>query len=90
MGDFGSISTEDGLPFTTQDESKPLHDVELDNFSIGKYKVTYEDFDVYSKATHTQQIGQLEANKACRTVANVPAGVNWTEAKDLLPVARKN
>lgn len=27
MGDFGPISTPDKLPYTSQDESKPLHDV---------------------------------------------------------------
>ncbi|WP_198052995.1 formylglycine-generating enzyme family protein [Cupriavidus taiwanensis] len=89
MGDFGAITTQDKLPYTTQDESKPLHDVELDSFSIGKYKVTYEDFDVYSKATNTQKIGELKANREYRTIANVPAGVNWQEAKNYCLWLRK-
>ncbi|SOZ63297.1 conserved exported hypothetical protein [Cupriavidus taiwanensis] len=82
MGDFGSITTQDKLPYTTQDEARPLHDVELDSFSIGKYKVTYEDFDVYSRATHTQKIAELKTDREYRSVANVPAGVNWHEAKN--------
>lgn len=82
MGDFGPITTPDKLPYTSQDESKPLHDVELDSFSIGKYKVTYEDFDVYTAATGKQKIGKLALNEKYRAVPNVPAGVNWQEAKD--------
>lgn len=82
MGDFGSISTPDKLPYTHQDESKPLHDVELDSFSIGKYKVTHEDFEVYSSATGTPRIAELKRDRPYRTVPNVPAGVNWHEAND--------
>ncbi|WP_354675413.1 formylglycine-generating enzyme family protein [Cupriavidus alkaliphilus] len=82
MGDFGPITTPDRLPYTSQDESKPLHDVELESFSIGKYKVTYEDFDVYSSDSGTPRIAELRRDRPYRNIPNVPAGVNWQEAKN--------
>ncbi|WP_417926446.1 SUMF1/EgtB/PvdO family nonheme iron enzyme [Cupriavidus nantongensis] len=72
MGDFGSISTPDKLPYTSQDESKPLHDVELESFSIGKYKVTYEDFDVYSSATGTPRIAELKRDETISNSSQCP------------------
>lgn len=82
MGDFGSISTLDKLPYTSQDESKPLHDVDLDSFSIGKYKVTYEEFDIYTKSTGARRIAEFANERDYRKIPNVPAGVNWQEAKN--------
>lgn len=81
MGDFGRIHSPEKMPYTGQPESKPLHAVELDSFSIGAYKVTFEDFDVYTSANGLPRIGTRKYDAEYRSVPNVPAGVNWPEAK---------
>ncbi|MBX3618839.1 MAG: SUMF1/EgtB/PvdO family nonheme iron enzyme [Rhizobacter sp.] len=81
MGDFGRLRSPERLPYTGQPEASPLHDVELDSFSIGKYKVSYEDFDVYTDANGLPRIGTAIIDARYRSQPNVPAGVRWTEAK---------
>lgn len=81
MGDFGQVHSADRLPYTGQPEALPLHEVELDGFSIGRYKVTYEDFDVYSDAKGLPHIATAKFDARYRLQPGVPAGVNWPEAK---------
>lgn len=83
MGDFGPVSTPDKMPYApSRAHATPLHEVELDGFSMSKYKVTYQDFDVYTDAVGKPRIGQLYIDKMDRSVPGTPAGVNWQEAKD--------
>ncbi|WP_328515632.1 formylglycine-generating enzyme family protein [Ralstonia solanacearum] len=83
MGDFGPQTTPDKMPYTPgRAFATPLHTVELDSFSMSKYKVTYQDFDVYTDATGKPRIAQAQLDMKYRKVPNVPAGVNWQEAKD--------
>jgi len=81
MGDFGQVHSADRLPYTGQSEALPLHEVELDGFSIGRYKVTYEDFDVYTDAKGLPRIATARFDARYRLQPGVPAGVNWAEAK---------
>jgi len=81
MGDFGPIHSEEKLPYTSQPENKPLHWVELDSFSLSRQKVTYEDFDVFTDAHRRPPIAQAVGDRANRAAPNVPAGLNWPEAK---------
>ena len=40
MGDFGPVSTPDKMPYAPgRAHATPLHEVELDSFSMSKYKV---------------------------------------------------
>ncbi len=83
MGDFGHLDSVEKLPYTSQPYNKPLHKVVLDSFSISKYKVTYAEYDVYTKAKglpliETEKPGYFgEFRKP-----SVPAGVPWQGAKD--------
>ncbi|EPX95710.1 MULTISPECIES: formylglycine-generating enzyme family protein [Ralstonia] len=82
MGDFGPVSTPDKMPYApSRAHATPLHEVELDGFSMSKYKVTVADFDVYTDAVGKPHIAQAKFDKEYRTVPDVPAGVNWPEAK---------
>ena len=81
MGDFGPIHSEEKLPYTSQPENKPLHWVELDSFSLSRHKVTYEDFDVFTDANKKPRIAMALNDKPYREAPNVPAGLNWPEAK---------
>ena len=83
MGDFGPESTPDKMPLVpSYGYGSPAHEVQLDDFSISKYKVTYADFDVYSDAEGKAHIATLPYEARLRRVPNVPAGVNWQEAKN--------
>lgn len=78
MGDWGSKS---GLPYDMDAHSKPLHKVTLDGFSIMAYKVTYDDFDVFTDATGNQRINMDETDVGER-MPKRPAGVSWHGGKE--------
>jgi formylglycine-generating enzyme required for sulfatase activity len=52
MGDWGN---EEGVPYDFDAHSRPLHKVTLDGFSMMAYKVTFEDFDVFTDATGNER-----------------------------------
>lgn len=81
MGDFGPSVTPEKLPYTAQPDNKPAHKVTLDSFSIGRYKVTYADFDVYTKATGKQSWPQDSVDITYKR-PDYPVGVPWQMAKD--------
>ncbi len=77
MGDWGS---EEGLPYDMDHHSKPLHKVTLDGFWMMAYKVTYEDFDLFTQATGEQLTNQDAFSLKYRSPRK-PTGVNWFGAK---------
>lgn len=77
MGDWGN---EEGLPYDPDRDSKPLHKVTLDSFSMMAYKVTYEDFDVFTDATGNERINMDSFGRKHRGPKR-PAGVSWHGAK---------
>ena len=77
MGDWGN---EEGLPYDSNPESKPLHKVTLDSFSMLKYKVTFAEFDVFTMATGRPLASNDEMLKRSRKPKH-PAAVNWYGAK---------
>lgn len=81
MGDWGSEVNENGLPFDGTQDSKPLHKVTLTSFHIGKFPVTYAEFDVFTAAHRLPRINQENSAKRYRKPQN-PAGVTWQGAKD--------
>jgi formylglycine-generating enzyme len=81
MGDWGAEVNKNGLPFDGTLDSKPLHKVKLDGFSIGKYPVTYAEFDVFTAALRLARIEQDDIAASYRKPNN-PASVTWQGAKD--------
>lgn len=104
LGDFGMLMDDnakkndiapgpdakpgDNLPFTIDEDNKPAKWVELDGFSIQRYKVTYGDFDVYVAANalpvHPPKGDDDSFHPIwhrARTADDVPAGVSWHQAK---------
>lgn len=81
MGDWGSEVNKGGLPFDGSPDSKPLHKVTLDSFSIGKSPVTYAEFDIFTAALRLPRINQDRLMQVYRK-PDSPAGVTWQGATD--------
>ena len=81
MGDFGVKYGEEKLPYSPEIDDDVLHQVTLDSYSIGAYKVTYEDYDVFSDEMHRARITMHEDEQPLR-LPKSPAGLNWQEGKD--------
>ncbi|NRB57803.1 MAG: SUMF1/EgtB/PvdO family nonheme iron enzyme [Salinicola sp.] len=87
MGDFGPIDpnlkgSDKGLPYSADQDNKPLHEVTLDTFYMSPTKVTYADYDVYTQATGKDKINSTSKFEMQFRQDNVPAGVDWYQAKD--------
>jgi sulfatase modifying factor 1 len=79
MGDWGN---EQGLPYDAEPDSKPLHTVTLDGFEMMAYKVTYEDFDLFTEAVGSPKINlDMERFTPGARKLKRPASVNWFGAK---------
>ncbi|MDH2420334.1 formylglycine-generating enzyme family protein [Cobetia amphilecti] len=86
MGDFGPIDPNltggnKGLPYSAEQDNKPLHKVTLDTFYMLPTKVTYADYDIYTQATGKEKINNTSKYEMRYRQDNVPAGVNWHQAK---------
>ena len=83
MGDFGPLVGQK-LPFSIQQDDKTLHKVILSDFSISKYKVTNDDFNVYLKVTDKKNppVDILAKRHPSLLKGDYPAGVIWQQAKD--------
>ena len=83
MGDFGPLVGEK-LPFSIQQDDKTLHKVILSDFSISKYKVTNDDFNVYLRVTDKKNppVDILAKRHPSLLKGDYPAGVIWQQAKD--------
>lgn len=78
-GDFSRLAGFDSS-LTYNDDDKVVREITLSEFWIGKYKVTYAEFDVFTDATGRQRTG-MEFNGESRHPL-IPAGAYWQEAKD--------
>ena len=80
MGDFGPIHSPEKLPYSRQTDDDVLHKVTLDSYSIGAYKVTYEEYDVYTDAMGLPRIAMGKRDDYRQP--NVPAGASWQDARN--------
>lgn len=62
--------------FNKNDDSTPLHEVTLNDFYIGTYEVTYEQYDAFAKATDRPLPDDDERGRGKRAVIYV----TWDEA----------
>ncbi len=87
MGDAGvTYTNEYGREvfryWTGEKDTKPAHKVTLDSYSILKYEVTYEDFDLFSNITGRALIDKDALGDPDRTSEKPVWGVPWQPAKD--------
>ncbi|WP_269504301.1 formylglycine-generating enzyme family protein [Burkholderia sp. IMCC1007] len=83
MGDFGPEKSAEKQPYSANDGAAPAHDVTLDSYSILKHRVTYAQYDIYTRANHLPPIMTDSAFKFQFRFPDFPAGdVTWKQARD--------
>lgn len=78
-GDFAKIAGI-GATLTPNMDDKVVREITLSDFWIGKYKVTYAEFDVFTDATSRKRTGMEDNGEGRHPL--IPAGAYWQEAKD--------
>ncbi|MCI8208923.1 hypothetical protein AUC61_05175 [Pseudomonas sp. S25] len=85
MGDFGPQYSPERAPYDRDQDSKPLHRVELSNYSISKFKVTNSEFQLYLKYNGLTLREKGRASKSewnsINSAPNTPAHIDWYEAE---------
>ena len=86
MGDFGAEYGPEKVQLDSKTDSKPLHKVTLSSFSIGKFKTTNQEYQLYLKLNNLQL--KKEDNSLSQELAddlnrlpNTPAHMDWYEAQ---------
>jgi formylglycine-generating enzyme required for sulfatase activity len=82
MGDYGVEYGPERLPYDSDKDSKPLHKVELSNFSINKFKITNQEYQLYLSFNGLllrQDTGDKFA--VVSGAPNTPAHLDWFEAE---------
>lgn len=78
-GDFAEIAGF-GAVLTPNMDDKTVKQITLSDFWIGKYKISYAEFDVFTDATGRQRTGMDDDGDGRHPL--IPAGAYWQEAKD--------
>ncbi len=78
-GDFAKIAGI-GASLTANMDDKFVKKITLSDFWIGKYKITYAEFDVFTDATGRKRTGMEDDGEGRHPL--IPAGAYWQEAKD--------
>lgn len=81
MGDYGVQYGAEKLSFDWDKDSKPLHRVELSGYSIGKYKITNQEYQFYLRSNNLELRQDVDDEfKDASKVPNIPANLDWFEA----------
>jgi formylglycine-generating enzyme required for sulfatase activity len=85
MGDYGEKYGPEGLPYDADQDSKPLHKVQLSSYSIEKFKVTNQEYQFYLQDNGLQLRAMGKGNqknwKDISAAPNTPAHMDWYEAE---------
>ena len=87
MGDFCKKMRDGGPYCSPEKDTKPLHEVELSSYSIGKFKITHEDYNFYLKMAGLpeKRFEKKWRNDILAEMThfnNSPAIVTWNEANN--------
>ena len=72
---------EQKLPFTSDDDNKPLHKVVLDSFHMTDNKISLEDYLIYLDANQLKHPDYL-ADYPKEILNKLPAGANWQQSQN--------
>lgn len=78
-GDFAKIAGI-GAALTASMDDKAVREITLSDFWMGKYKITYAEFDVFTDVTGRKRTGMEDGGEGRHPL--IPAGAYWQEAKD--------
>lgn len=78
-GDFAKMAGI-GAALTASMDDKVVKEITLSDFWMGKYKITYAEFDVFTDATGRKRTGMEDDGEGRHPL--IPAGAYWQEAKD--------
>ena len=78
-GDFAKLAGF-GAVLTPNMDDKVVKEITLSDFWIGKYKITYTEFDVFTDVTGRKRTGMEDDGEGRHPL--IPAGAYWQEAKD--------
>jgi formylglycine-generating enzyme required for sulfatase activity len=85
MGDFGPKYGPERLPYDIDEDSKPLHRVQLSGFSMDRFKLTNERYKFYLAFNNIEPRDTGMALKSewdsLRAIPNIPAHIDWYEAE---------
>jgi len=85
MGDFCLEKYAARCAISKNNASIPIHSVTLDSYYMGKYKITYKDYDLYSSESGLPKLkiakGFLKRYPKLRN-DEFPATANWQLSKD--------
>lgn len=82
-GDFTRLMGIEGITrMTSKEDDKVIKEITLSDFWIGKYKVTYAEFDVFTDATGRPRTGIGYGGSQDERHPTVPARAYWQTAKD--------
>ncbi|MCI5145179.1 MAG: hypothetical protein D3923_06515 [Candidatus Electrothrix sp. AR3] len=59
-------------------DERPVHEVELDGFALGRYPVTFAEYDIFCEATGREKPRDEDWGRGLRPVINV----SWQDAHD--------
>lgn len=88
MGDFGERHSSERLPYTGEPNAQPLHEVRLSDFSMLKWKVSNDEYNVFASQNNRRKVNDREADATSERIARLPdsgrfpAMVLWKEAQD--------
>jgi formylglycine-generating enzyme required for sulfatase activity len=83
MGDFGPEKSKEKLPYSANDGAAPAHDVTLNSYSILRHRVTYADYDLYTRANHLAPVAIDKGDDFEFRFPDFPvAHVTWQQSRD--------
>jgi formylglycine-generating enzyme required for sulfatase activity len=82
MGDYGLQYGPEKLSYDWDMDSKPVHRVELSNYSMSKYKITNNEYQFYLRLNGLRlRQDASEKLTVISTAPNTPAHLDWFEAE---------
>lgn len=83
MGDFGPAHSREKMPYSANAGAAPAHEVTLDGYSIMKHRVTYADYDLYTRANRLPPISIGNNHELEFRFPDYPAGhITWQQSHD--------
>jgi len=68
--------------YMSSERNRPVHKVTLDSYYMGTYEVTYDDYDVYTRATGMALVREDRRHNPIMYSPQKPVDISWNRALD--------